>query len=371
MAGERRSGPLVPCLAVAVAIALAALAPPVAAEENAEYAGLSLSASPPVQGIGGTVTVRLAANFFGGCCYPLFAYDVVPELSVPEGLEVVSGPEPADMRRFEAPQGGLPAPAVFTYTLRSLEVGSYTLNATVATKNCGSQSARATVEFIKGAIFSDPRVLYPATVSLGESAVFSVGAYSGLAGVAVDGVELRCAVLGTGEAGQGLSAGDDGCLRPGGLRGSAVGLVRDPEEPTVWRGLLPPPKRTGVLAVWLLALDSTGNTTVSPVFTYRVADTPGVYRVAQAAPLLAGLCLALGIAGLFVIWRRRFGQGTVVDGAGLGLPGQRRAFDRGKPRPSSALLAVQVAAWAAAAILVAWAVAEGLLSAMGGYTGGG
>jgi len=358
--------------AFAAIFVLVLVLPPVAAEEDAEFAGVTLSASPKVQGIGGVVLLTVSANFYGGCCYSLHAYDVVPNITHPAGLEMLSGPSPPRMDKFEATQGGLLTSAYFYYSFKTLKEGKYAVNITISTRNCGAKTASIKIEYIKGAIISEPRLLFPATPTQDSRSVISVVIFSGLEGVTVKSAEIEYALLDPGTDTGALRADDGGVLQPGNVRGRAIVLSRDPENSTLWRVSVPPTGRAGQLAVWFAALDSTGNTTISPVTFFRVADTAGVYGAVGAVPFVVSGLMLLGIL-VIGIWHSRAARALEPQpGPSLAIPGQSRPFDEEEeaPRRSKALLAASAVGVAAALVVSLWAVSQGLLDLMRSMTGG-
>ncbi|MGA1849001.1 MAG: hypothetical protein ACMUHB_06640, partial [Thermoplasmatota archaeon] len=58
--------------------------------QAATFDRLEVNTEPSIQGLGGEITVNVVAYFYGGCCYSLFANDIVPTLEVPGGLNISS-----------------------------------------------------------------------------------------------------------------------------------------------------------------------------------------------------------------------------------------------------------------------------------------
>ena len=67
----------------------------------------------------GALELTCTAGLIGGCCFPLTSHDVTAKLTVPPGVEVVAGPEPARYAVIEAPVSGTPKVwATFRWLLR-------------------------------------------------------------------------------------------------------------------------------------------------------------------------------------------------------------------------------------------------------------
>lgn len=353
-------------------LVLALALPPVRGEENADFNGITLAASPKVQGIGGVVVLTVSANFYGGCCYALHAFDVVPNITYPAGLERLTGPAPARIDKFEATQGGLLTTAYFTYSFKTLKEGEYPVNVTVSTRNCGAKSASMRMEYIKGAIISEPELIYPAIMSRNTKSVISVVIFSGLEGVTVGSADMRYAPLDPGANPGSLKADDSGMLQPGNVRGGQVPLSRDAENTKLWRGNIPPAGRKGQMAVWFVALDSTGNTTVSGVTVYRVADVGGVYSAVLAEPFIIIGLMALGLAVIALYDKRTAGVLVALRGPSLDIPGTTRPFESEdeRPRRIRAVLAACSVCTVVALLVTFWAFSDGLFELMRSFTGG-
>jgi hypothetical protein len=108
---------------------------------------LSLSATPPRQGMGGPITITIEATFYGGCCYALYAKDVVPEVILPRNVELVEPISPNKIGKFEATAGGGPVAAEFKCIVTSVIPGEYTIKAKVTTSNCGDAEGSVQITF--------------------------------------------------------------------------------------------------------------------------------------------------------------------------------------------------------------------------------
>lgn len=132
--------------------------------QAATFDRIEISADPSIQGLGGEITVTVTAYFYGGCCYSLFANDIVPELVIPEGLNVSSGPTPEIKNSLTAVAGGEPTTCSFKWVLSCDNKGSYDLHAKVDSSDCGAREGDIQVHVIKGATISSPQI-YPIKVS--------------------------------------------------------------------------------------------------------------------------------------------------------------------------------------------------------------
>ncbi len=143
-------------------LVLASTQPVSAGSQDATFEKIEIEVTPSIQGVGGTMEVKVIAYFFGGCCYQLFAEDITCSLEVPVGLtDKFNGSTPAKVDSLTALAGGEATLTFFTFTLRCDEVGSYMLNATVDSSNCGSRMAEAEVHVIKGATITKPEYFPP------------------------------------------------------------------------------------------------------------------------------------------------------------------------------------------------------------------
>jgi hypothetical protein len=131
----------------------AQLSGPVSASgsQAATFDRLEVNTDPSIQGLGGEITVNVVAYFYGGCCYSLFANDIIPTLEVPGGLNISSGPTPERRGSLTAVAGGEPTTVSFTYVLSCDVLGKYSLKTKVKTSDCGSREAEFELHVIKGA----------------------------------------------------------------------------------------------------------------------------------------------------------------------------------------------------------------------------
>jgi hypothetical protein len=145
--------------------------------QDATFDSIDVTAVPSMQGVGGEINLEVKANFFGGCCYHLFAYDVKAELTAPENVQILSA-LPDTIKSVDAAPGGMATSKKFKWTLTSETPGTYTLEMKVSTSNCGSKSSTYQITFVEGASISEPTV-FPSEPSINEPITFSALVRSG------------------------------------------------------------------------------------------------------------------------------------------------------------------------------------------------
>jgi hypothetical protein len=143
-----------------------------AAGDDAEFNSIEISATPLTQGVGGEITITTKANFFGGCCYHLYAYDVQVEVLLPEGLKLI-GSLPRKISTVDAQPGGQPTSTRFDVDITGIVPGLFEVEITVKTSNCGSISDTIWITITDGASISNPNI-YPVDPSLEEDISVSV-----------------------------------------------------------------------------------------------------------------------------------------------------------------------------------------------------
>ncbi len=154
-----------------------------AAGEDAEFNSIELTATPQVQGMGGEIVISALANFFGGCCYHLYAYDVSAELEVPAILKITSTPQ-GTIKEVDAKPGGQATSERFQWRITGNIPGTYGLNVTVTTSNCGSLTDSISITITKGASISNLDI-YPQRPSLDEDISVSVEVQIGREGLEI------------------------------------------------------------------------------------------------------------------------------------------------------------------------------------------
>lgn len=159
-----------------------------AAGDDAEFNSIDLTATPQVQGMGGEIVIRVQANFFGGCCYHLYAYDVTPELVVPDNVRII-GSLPGSVSKVDAQPGGQATSEGFSWKVSSTEPGTYDLEVTVRTSNSGSLTEIITITITEGASISNPDI-YPNEPSVKEEISINVEVKSGRDEVKIEQTDM-------------------------------------------------------------------------------------------------------------------------------------------------------------------------------------
>ncbi len=340
------------------------------ASQDAKLDEVRLSANPKVIGIGGKVTLQAAVYFYGGCCYHLWAYDVSVNISIPEDMELIDGPVPEGYAVVDAFPGGEPEIRVFRWTVRSMIPGTYVVNVTVNTRNCGSMNGSCELKVVQGCAISEP-VEY---LSSSGDTLISVSAESFIEGTVVDHLELYYLVVdGLPEDGDIDAVADngtvllDGSIDPGGeLPLDPVGHIDGS-----WRGSIPDQGRDGGVLYWLVATDNHGKMTTSPVYSYEVEDEERTYSVTNWTFIILAVTALLGnvlLIGLYVrreASRRGWGRdgflvlgmtrvpGVLSDLEGTNVPESRMR----KLRNIRLFIGIALAAIAIA--MVVWAIMSG------------
>ncbi|UCC67522.1 MAG: hypothetical protein JSV79_10395 [Armatimonadota bacterium] len=302
------------------------------------------------------VELIVTVGFTGGCCFTLTTYDVAATLEVPEGVEVVSGPEPPRYEQIVGPPGGVKQGfAEFRWRLRKAdEEAVYPIKVRLTTKNSGTVEKRCELAKPLPCNVSQPEVAHPAPSNTPTPVKVDVasnkedrfvskvtlyyvsGLPSGVSHLRAEGRTLAYGVTGTNAARQ----------------GQPLQMSRK-YEPTVWRASLPgrPP---GTVHYWIVAKDSAGELTTSPVCELWVVDL-GETRLALNLTGW-GLALAVALAAMALVGRRRAAipllPGLLALGASTAsLPPQHG--DAKDVRRASARLLVGMLCLTAAALVVA------------------
>lgn len=154
-----------------------------AATDDATFDSIDVFAFPPVQGMGGEIKIEVSANFFGGCCYYLYAKDVKATISEPgketilQNVQVLSSISQF-VGTVDAEPGGKATTVKFHWTITSEVPGTYNIEVKVSTSNCGTESSVIQVTFVEGASIS-PLKIFPSKPSIKESITFSAVVKSG------------------------------------------------------------------------------------------------------------------------------------------------------------------------------------------------
>ena len=293
------------CLLTITLLSLLALAVPIipGAEASGSTAAtfdrLEMEASPSIQGRGGNMEVTIIAYIYGGCCYDLYADDIEPDLEVPEGLVVVSGPTPERISKLTALAGGEPTIVNFRYTLRCDISGPYLINGSVETSNCGGREGDLEVHVIDGATINRPSVFpenptsdkemvlsFESMYPVGETMVTNATIYSYASDDDIDLSSFK-AVNGTLML-DGRSVDD--------VTGSPT--EKDPHEEHLFKGAIPKTSSTYVY-YWIMVTDENGDTTTSSVYQVEVEDTQAVERLNMISFIFLFVSLAILVALLY------------------------------------------------------------------------
>jgi hypothetical protein len=144
--------------------------------QDATFDSIDVRAVPPVQGMGGEIRVEVVANFFGGCCYQLYAKNVKAELEN-DNFEIVSS-LPKTINTVDAEAGGQATTVSFHWNIIGYTPGIYDLTVKVSTSNCGSIASTVQVRIVEGASISPPTI-FPTKPSVKEPITFSAVIRSG------------------------------------------------------------------------------------------------------------------------------------------------------------------------------------------------
>jgi len=145
--------------------------------QDAEFDSVSAKAIPPMQGLGGEILIEATADFYGGCCYHLFARDVKAELIVPENVRIVSQ-LPGIISEVDAAPGGKATSVKFKWTVVGDVPGEYELEAIISTSNCGKESELFQISIVEGVSISNAQI-HPIKPSINEAITFMADVRSG------------------------------------------------------------------------------------------------------------------------------------------------------------------------------------------------
>jgi hypothetical protein len=241
--------------------------PVYAGGEDAQLGDATLSPTPYSQGEGGSITLELDIPFYSGCCYPLYAYDVTADLSLPRNVDIISGPEPSKISKVEAAAGGEPTWVKIKWTVKSLIAGEYTIDVTVNTQNCGSTSTSSTIEVTKGCVISIPEI-YPKEPSTEKNLYINIEAMSPIEGVFIEDATIYYVNFGTEKSN-----------------------VKSENE-TLYYG-----------NYWVVATDNRGNRTTSPVYSQKIEDMDHSNFVLTLAVWTPLILTIIGIISMILLSR--------------------------------------------------------------------
>jgi hypothetical protein len=329
----RLAAPVVLALAAAVLLLSRAR---LAAEEAGTFFGAHLlqpkiSTAPAAAG---SIDLTCTVGLLGGCCFPLTSHNVTAALTVPAGVTVLSGPEPASYPAIQAPVSGTPqAWATFRWRLKRADPqAEVPLAITVASTDSGEVKAAYTLGQQATCSVTGPDL--PEVLPPAEGVPLAVDAncldeerfVKSVCFWYTTDIPAEAEAV---EAPQDL--GGRGILRftVGGrqlmVQAQALDLARK-YEPTTWYGKLPV-LPAGTLYGIAVATDDTGRISCGPVVHRRGPVTatasaapvaPADTAPAAAAPMsanparlwvLAGICLA---SSLLMLLARRQGPAVLL-----------------------------------------------------------
>jgi hypothetical protein len=247
-------------------------AQPVAAGgEDATMGDVELTPVPDTQGEGGPITLELEIPFYGGCCYPLYAYEITGSLDLPQNIEIISGPEPQKYSEVQAKAGGEPEWVNIRWIVTSMVAGEYTIGATASTKNCGSASSFATITVTKGCVISIPEV-YPKQPSTERETYINIEAMSPIEGIVIDDVTLYY-VTSENEL-KSLESEEDTLYfgNNDNKKGEPISMSRAEDDSYLWSSKIPKQGSSSYVYYWVVAEDNNQNKTTSSVYILNIED---------------------------------------------------------------------------------------------------
>jgi hypothetical protein len=268
--------------------------------QAATFDRIELEVTPTVQGMGGEFEVTVTCYFYGGCCYPLFSNDIIPDLEIPPGLTLISGPSPEKKDHLTAAAGGDPTIIVFKWKVHCTEKGSYFLNASVETSDCGSREESQEIHVIKGATISNPETFPEDPTSDKDTMISFISMYP------VGNIEVTDARI--------YYLYSNRELDPAELTGENQSLIMNDEiigEGDVvqcssdqlieggFRGTIPKGSRSN-LYYWIQVTDERGELTTSSVRYSQVEDTAKVDTLNMISFLFLAIGMVIVISGLAI-----------------------------------------------------------------------
>jgi hypothetical protein len=309
----------------------------IAGTEDAKMTDVTLTAIPYRQGIGGEVILDASVPFFGGCCYPLFAYNVKATIIIPKNVEVVKGQLIQEVDEVKAEEGGAATIVHFKWIIRSDTPGSYPIVVNVTTKNCGRDNAGISVEVVEGCSMSVPKV-YPDIPSSNRDTLITLDVSSGLENIEVESVELfyiKSENNMPSDPYDLIAENNTLSWYSGNRQGKSVVLNFVEYTSHTWKGSIPSQKEESTIFYWVVAKDNTGKNTTSIVYSFETTDIDRVYFIVDLLNWLPIIGTIIGII-LIVFLFNKFNtpdkrkkilligsiskkeiDGTVLDSSGL------------------------------------------------------
>lgn len=276
--------------------------------QAATFDRIELDVTPNVQGLGGELEVQVTCYFYGGCCYPLFANDIVPELEVPDGLTLLSGPSPERKGELTAAAGGDPTIVIFKWNLHCTEKGSYQINATVLTSDCGSRDETQLVHVIKGATISNPET-FPVDPTSDKDIMINFVSMYPVGDIDVTSARIYYIYTDDKYDPADLSADNSTMMKGGVGIGEGLEVSCVPEEIVEggFKGTIPEGSHEN-LYYWIQVTDERGELTTSSVRHTQVENTDRVDTLNMASFLFLIVGMVVLIAGLvlgYIVTQKR------------------------------------------------------------------
>jgi hypothetical protein len=264
-----------------------------------------LSATPNTQGLGGLVTIEAEISFFGGCCYPLFAYDIKAIISIPDNIELISGETIKEVDTVEAVEGGAPTVVNFKWDIKSIIPGDYKISVNVTTSNCGKSDAEILVKYVEGCSMSIPEV-YPDIPNTDRNTFINIDVRSGLEGIHVDDVKFFYIKTSNKEDYDisVIKADNDTLLLDGNIKkGSIISPESVEYHPDSWKGMIPKQNEECMIYYWIVATDNTGKNTTSVVYSFEVFEIEQIYDFIDILTWVTIIGIVIGIIILTLFFK--------------------------------------------------------------------
>ena len=320
------------CLQFALVIILLLVAGPLffapnalAGTEDATMSDLIITATPHRQGVGGEILIDASISFFGGCCYPLFAYDIETTIFLPENVEMVSGQPTRKIDEVEAHEGGSPTTIHFKWTLKSLVPDTYTIKVNLTTDNCGDSNEEITLEITEGFSMTIPQV-YPDIPTTNKNSIIRLDITSSLEGIEAETVNLFY-VKSTDNMPSDAKEfyAENGSLNwsTGSIDGKSIEMNAIDYAPSTWKGAIPSQNKDAEIYYWVVVEDNMGKNTTSVVYSIEVLNIDRVYFFVDFLNLIPIIGILIGIFLIVYLFNKvrvpYIGKGEFV----LGTPSSK------------------------------------------------
>lgn len=264
------------------------------------------------EGTNGLLELTGKVALLGGCCFPLTSHHVTATLTVPDGVQIVGGPDPMEYPALEAPPSGTPKVcATFRWQLRRTAEVAGEIVVNVSSPDSGRVRATYALDEKKRINVSGPQL--PEKLYVGQKLALVVDAscvndnryltrvcfwHSDEIPRGATDIELA-----PGLEARGVLRFKEGA-RQLMVQGAPLDLTRK-YEPTLWRGELAMPTN-GVLCGVAVATDDAGHTAGGNVVRAAVPKTrhaalgptggASFARLPRRALAVLGLALAVALA---------------------------------------------------------------------------